>query len=70
MKTQEELAQYITSDMESMGYKLIPDFTKVGELLDTQDWNSEKKRGYYQNLTKRALEIEFENLIKEFNTQN
>jgi hypothetical protein len=66
MKSQEELAIKIKEDMESMGYKIIPDFSKVGELLDIEKFTEPMKKGYYQNLTKRALEIEFDTLINKF----
>ena len=37
MKTQQELAETIQKDMEEMGFLAIPDFSKVGDLIDTKD---------------------------------
>jgi hypothetical protein len=61
--TQQELKQWITSDMQNMGYKLIPPFDF--DVLDCREYDSEKKKAYYQNLTKRALELEFDKLMRE-----
>jgi predicted nucleotidyltransferase len=64
--TQEQLKQWITEDMKSSGYKLVPpmDF----EVLDCRDYDEEKKKAYYQNLTKRALELEFDKMMLNAST--
>lgn len=66
MKTQQDLANDIQKDMEQMGYIVIPDFSKVGDLIDTKDYDLEKKKAYYQNLSKLALEQAFDELLNEF----
>ena len=66
MKTQADLANDIQKDMEQMGYVAIPDFSKVGDLIDTKDYNLEQKKAYYQNLSKLALEQAFDEMINEF----
>jgi hypothetical protein len=66
MKTQTDLANDIQKDMEQMGYLAIPDFSKVGDLIDTKDYNLEQKKAYYQNLSKLALEQAFDEMINEF----
>lgn len=66
MKTQADLANDIQKDMEEMGYLAIPDFSKVGDLIDTKDYNLEQKKAYYQNLSKLALEQAFDEMINEF----
>jgi hypothetical protein len=66
MKTQQDLANDIQKDMEEMGYIVIPDFSKVGDLIDTKDYNLEQKKAYYQNLSKLALEQAFDEMINEF----
>ena len=60
MKTQAELANNIKKDMEEMGYKAIPDFSKMSDLIDTEGYDLEKKKAYYQNITKLALEQAFD----------
>lgn len=62
MMTQEELKQWITSDMEQMGYKLVPPFKF--DVIDCREYDEEKKKAYYQNLIKTALEIEFDRAFK------
>lgn len=62
MMTQEELKQWITSDMESMGYKLVPPFQF--DVIDCREYDEEKRKAYYQNLIKTALEIEFDKAFK------
>jgi hypothetical protein len=66
MKTQQDLANDIQKDMEEMGYIVIPDFSKVGDLIDTKDYDLEKKKAYYQNLSKLALEQAFDEIMDEF----
>jgi hypothetical protein len=66
MKTQQDLANDIQKDMEEMGYIVIPDFSKVGDLIDTKDYDLEKKKAYYQNLSKLALEKAFDEIMDEF----
>ena len=66
MKTQQELAETIQKDMEEMGYLAIPDFSKMGDLIDTEGYDLEKKKAYYQNLSKLALEQAFDELLNEF----
>jgi hypothetical protein len=66
MKTQQDLANDIQKDMEQMGYIVIPDFSKVGGLIDTKDYDLEKKKAYYQNLSKLALEQAFDEIMDEF----
>ena len=63
MKTQEELKQQIQKEMEELEYKLIPpmDF----EVLDISEMNYDARRAYYQNISKKALEIEFEKVMKQ-----
>jgi hypothetical protein len=60
--TQNELKAWITNDMENRGYKLVPPFDF--EVLDCREYPEEKLLGYYQNLTKRALELEFDKIMK------
>jgi hypothetical protein len=64
MKTQAELKQQIVKEMEELEYKLIPplDF----EVLDISEMNYEARRAYYQNISKKALELEFEKVMNEF----
>jgi hypothetical protein len=66
MKTQKELAETIQKDMEEMGYLAIPDFSKMSDLIDTEGYDLEKKKAYYQNLSKLALEQAFDELLNEF----
>lgn len=61
MKTQQQIKEWITKDMQELGYKLVPPFDF--EVLDTEGWELEKRNAYYQNLTKRAIEIEFQKEI-------
>jgi hypothetical protein len=63
MKTQEELKEQIVKEMEELEYKLIPpmDF----EVLDISEMDYEKRRAYYQNISKKALEIEFEKVMTQ-----
>ena len=64
MKTQEELKAQIVKEMEELEFKLIPpmDF----EVLDISEMNYDARRAYYQNISKKALEIEFEKVMNEF----
>jgi hypothetical protein len=64
MKTQEELKQQIVKEMEELEFKLIPpmDF----EVIDISEMNYEARRAYYQDISKKALEIEFEKVMNEF----
>ena len=66
MKTQADLANDIQKDMEEMGYLAIPDFSKVSDLIDTEGYDLEKKKAYYQNLSKLALEQAFDEMMDEF----
>lgn len=63
MKTQEELKEQILKEMEELGYKLIPpmDF----EVIDISEMKYEARMAYYQNITKKALEIEFQKVFDE-----
>jgi hypothetical protein len=64
MKTQQELKAQIQKEMEELEYKLIPplDF----EVVDVSEMNYEARRAYYQNISKKALEIEFQKAVDEF----
>jgi hypothetical protein len=64
MKTQEQLKEQIVKEMQELEYKIIPplDF----EVLDISEMNYDSRRAYYQNISKKALEIEFEKAINEF----
>jgi hypothetical protein len=64
MKTQEELKQQIVKEMEELEFKLIPpmDF----EVIDISEMNYEARRAYYQDISKKALEIEFQKALDEF----
>jgi hypothetical protein len=64
MKTQEELKEQIVKEMEELEYKLIPPLNF--EVLDISEMDYEKRRAYYQNISKKALEIEFEKALEEF----
>jgi hypothetical protein len=64
MKTQEELKEQIQKEMEELEYKLIPPFNF--EVLDISEMNYEQRRAYYQNISKKALELEFEKALEEF----
>jgi hypothetical protein len=66
MKTQADLANEIQKDMEEMGYLAIPDFSKVCDLIDTTEYDLEKKKAYYQNLSKLALSQAFDEMMNEF----
>lgn len=63
MKTQQEIKEQIVKEMEELEYKLIPpmDF----EVLDISEMNYDARRAYYQNISKKALEIEFEKVMKQ-----
>lgn len=63
MKTQQEIKEQIVREMEELGYKLIPpmDF----EVIDISDMSFEKRQAYYQNISKKALEIEFQKAFEE-----
>ena len=63
MKTQEELKKQIVKEMEELEYKLIPpmDF----EVLDISEMKYEARKAYYQNISKKALELEFEKALNE-----
>jgi hypothetical protein len=64
MKTQEELKAQIVKEMEELEFKLIPpmDF----EVIDVSEMTYEARIAYYQNISKKALEIEFEKVMNEF----
>lgn len=64
MKTQQELKQQIVKEMEELEFKLIPpmDF----EVIDVSEMTYEARIAYYQNISKKALEIEFEKVMNEF----
>jgi hypothetical protein len=64
MKTQEELKAQIVKEMEELEFKLIPpmDF----EVIDVSEMTYETRRAYYQNISKKALEIEFQKALDEF----
>ena len=64
MKTQEELKQQIQKEMEELGYKLIPPLNF--EVVDISEMNYDSRMAYYQNISKKALEIEFEKAMNEF----
>jgi hypothetical protein len=64
MKTQEELKKQIVKEMEELEYKLIPPLNF--EVLDISEMDYEKRRAYYQNISKRALEEEFEKALEQF----
>lgn len=59
----DKLANKIQKEMEEMGYKLVPDLSRIPELLDTKGWDEEKKKAYYQNLAKIGLEQAFSTLM-------
>ena len=59
MKSQQELKALITKEMQDMDYKLIPPFEAI-EVLDITDYDEDKKKAYFQNLSKLALEKAFE----------
>ena len=63
MKTQEELKQQIVKEMEELEFKLIPpmDF----EVIDVSEMTYEARIAYYQNIAKKALEIEFQKAVDE-----
>lgn len=63
MKTQEQLKEQILKEMNELGYKAIPplDF----EVIDISEMNYEARMAYYQNITKIALEKEFEKVFQE-----
>jgi hypothetical protein len=64
MKTQEQLKEQIQKEMEELEFKLIPpmDF----EVIDVSEMTYEARIAYYQNISKKALEIEFEKAMNEF----
>jgi hypothetical protein len=64
MKTQQELKAQIQKEMEELDYKLIPplDF----EVVDISEMKYEARMAYYQNISKKALEIEFEKVMDQF----
>ena len=63
MKTQQEIKEQIVKEMEELGYKLIPpmDF----EVIDVSEMDFEKRKAYYQNISKKAIEIEFQKALEE-----
>ena len=63
MKTQEELKQQIQKEMEELEFKLIPPFDF--EVVDVSEMTYEARIAYYQNISKKALEIEFQKAIDE-----
>ena len=64
MKTQQELKAQIQKEMEELDYKLLPplDF----EVVDISEMKYEARMAYYQNISKKALEIEFEKVMDQF----
>jgi hypothetical protein len=68
MKTQEQIKEQIVKEMEELGYKLIPpmDF----EVIDISEMDFEKRKAYYQNISKKALEIEFKKAFEELLNKN
>ena len=50
--------------MEELGYKLIPPLNF--EVVDISEMNYDSRMAYYQNISKKALEIEFEKAMNEF----
>jgi hypothetical protein len=62
MKSQQELKALITKEMQDMDYKLIPPFEGI-EVLDITDYDEEKKKAYFQSLSKLALEKSFEEVM-------
>lgn len=63
MKTQEELKEQITKEMEELGFKLIPPFNF--EVVDVSEMSYEQRIAYYQNISKIALQKEFEKVFEE-----
>lgn len=63
MKTQEELKQQIQKEMEELEFKLIPPFDF--EVIDVSEMSYEARIAYYQNISKKALEKEFERVLDE-----
>lgn len=63
MKTQKEIKEQIVKEMQEIGYKLIPpmDF----ELIDVSEMDFEKRNSYYQNISKKAIELEFQKEIQK-----
>lgn len=59
--TQEQLKQWITEDMKSLGYKVVPPFEF--EVLDCREYDEEKRKAYYQNISKIAIEAEFDKML-------
>ena len=68
MKTQEQIKEQILKEMEELGYKAIPplDF----EVIDISEMNYEARMAYYQNITKIALEKEFQKVFEQLENQN
>jgi hypothetical protein len=64
MKTQEELKQQIQKEMEELEFKLIPPFDF--EVMDVSEMTYEARIAYYQNISKKALELEFQKAVDEF----
>ena len=50
--------------MQELEYKLIPPLSF--EVLDISEMNYDARMAYYQNISKKALEIEFEKALEEF----
>jgi len=68
MKTQEQIKEQIVKEMEELGYKLIPpmDF----EVIDVSEMDFEKRKAYYQNISKKAIELEFKKAFEELINKN
>ena len=64
MKSQQELKALITKEMQDMDYKLIPPFEGI-TVLDITDYDEDKKKAYFQNLSKLALEKSFEEVMNK-----
>lgn len=63
MKTQEEIKEQIVKEMEELGYKLIPPMNF--EVIDVSEMTYDERRAYYLNISKKALEIEFQKVFEE-----
>jgi len=64
MKTQQELKAQIVKEMEELEFKLIPPMNF--EVIDVSEMTYDARIAYYQNISKKALEIEFEKAMNEF----
>lgn len=62
-----QLKEIIKKDMEDIGYKLLPPFDDI-EVLDVTQMDGDKRNAYYQNLSKLAIEKEFDKWMADFDT--